>query len=167
MGRYMRGKVNAEIAFSGVGPKAANLQVFPDLVTVRTRISSVVATYSLSNYTPVADAGPWLVGLAHSDYSAAEIEEWIENTGSWEEGNLIQQEIADRKIREVGVFDDPDAAADSVVLNDGLPIKTKLNWILTIGQTLDVWVYNLGAASQSGATSANMACRGHANLWAT
>lgn len=88
--------------------------------------------------------GPIIVGLAHSDYTDAEIEAFVENTGSWGLGNKTQQEIAQRKIRIVGKF--PLALADEV-LNDGKPITTPLRFGLVTGQTIKFWAYNSGGSS--------------------
>lgn len=129
-------------------------------------MSSIVASWTLSNFTPVVNSGPLAVGYCHSDYSTPELEQYLENVDSWNEGNLVQQEIGRRKIRLVGIFEAPTAATESTVLNDGKPIKTKLNWLLSAGQTVNLFTYNLGSGSVS-TTIPKVAVRGHANLWAT
>ncbi len=149
---------------STLAPSTGNTEAFDETVNERTLVSSVVATYSMNNFTPVASAGPVLVLLAHSDYSSAEIEEFIENTGSWDEGDLVNQEIASRKIRKIGVFETIGDVTDEVVLNDGKPVKTKLNWILNQGQTLQMMGYNLGTAAFT-TTAPVVRADGHANLW--
>ncbi len=164
MGKYLRGSVDDEVGFAALAAKDVAEAAFDEVVNERTLVSSVVASYTLSNFTPIASAGPIVVGLSHSDYSSAEIEEWIETTGSWNETDLVQQEVASRKIRRIGVFETPDAATDSVALNDGRPMKTKLNWILNQGQTLNLWVYNSGAAAVA-TTTPVVHANGHANLW--
>ncbi len=165
MGKYIRGTVNETVS---LGATLASLtgvaEIFDEVVDERTLISSIVAAYSLGNWTPVAAAGPIMIGVAHSDYTLAEIEAFIETTGSWNETDLVQQEVAGRKIRRIGVFPSPRAVEDEVVLNDGKPIKTKLNWILTEGQSLQFWAYNTGTAAA--ATTGSVArAEGHANLW--
>lgn len=163
--RYIRGVVNAEEAFGAMAAKAANSTPFPEAVTEQARISSIVAQYSLENFTPTSGAGPIMVGVMHSDYTTTELEEFIENVSSWEEGNLVQsKEIGRRLIRIVGTFPTPASALVASVLNDGKPIKTKLNWPLSSGQTLRLWVYNLGTASVA-TTTPIAQCRGHCNLW--
>ncbi len=164
MGRYLRGAVDESLSMATLASKTLVLAIFDETVNERTLISSLVATWSLRNFTPIANAGPILVGVSHSDYTAAEIEAFIEATGSWNEGNMTQQEIAKRKIRRVGVFDTPDAAEDTAVLNDGKPIKTRLNWILLQGQSLNQWSYNLGSAAFATSTPV-VDMSGHANLW--
>ncbi len=152
-----------------IGTLAANTLVAlaaGGTVQERTLISSLVANHSIANWTPAADVGPLRIGVAHSDYTAAEIEEWIENTESWNEGNKTQQEIARRKIRQIGVFPSPGSANAVGVLNDGKPIKTKLNWILTQGQTIDIWAFNEGSAAFA-TTAPDYDVVGHVNLWPT
>lgn len=94
-----------------------------------------------------AGEGPIEVGVAHSDYSDAEIEEWLENTGSWDRGDLVSQEISRRKIRQVGVFN---GLVPEEVLNDGKPIRTRCKWGLITGQSLKIWAYNRSAAALAG-----------------
>ncbi len=105
-----------------------------------------------------------MVGVAHSDYTAAEIEEWIETTGSWDEGDLVQQEIAKRKIRRCGIFDGPSDANNTAVLNEGAARRTKCGWILNLGDGLNQWAYNMGTGDLA-TTSPVVRVQGHANLW--
>ncbi len=163
MGRYLRGSVDEDLVLGGLASKTVISVIFDETVNERTLVSSVVAAYSLAGWTLTTNDGPMLVGLAHSDYSDAEIEEFVEATGSWNEGDLVQQEISKRKIRRIGIFEEPDTDTDSVTLNDGKPIKTKMNWIVNQGQTLRVWAYNLGAGPIT--TGASIHVQGHANLF--
>ncbi len=164
MGKYIRGVVDTSLTLTTLGAKSAAKANFDNVVNERTLVSSIVAAYSLRNFTQGSDDGPIMVGLAHSDYDVAEIEELIENTGSWDEGNMISQEIAKRKIRIVGIFDVPANALEVSVLNDGKPIKTKLNWSLLQSQTVALWSYNLGASALA-TTVPVVQIEGHANLW--
>ncbi len=165
MGRYLRGNIDAVQPLATLGPVSLAKLDLSDTVSERTLISSIVATWSLNGWTPVTDAGPIVFGVAHSDYTATEIEEWMETGGMWAEGNKVSQEISRRKIRRIGVLQTPAAAEDSFVFNDGRPQKTKLNWILLGGQTLSTWAYNTGAAAVSGATGADVRANGHVNLF--
>lgn len=159
--RYLKGNVDEDLIISS-SAKIVTSGLFDETVNERTLISSIVATYSLENFTSGPGDGPMVVGIAHGDYSGTEIEETLESTDSWKEGDKVAQEIARRQIRTIGVFDDKDGAA-TVHLNDGKPIKTKLNWILTTGQTLRLWVYNSGSSALSTVPVAH--CQGHVNLW--
>ncbi len=163
MGRYIRGTIDEDHGYTALASKDVALTVFDETVNERTLVSSIVATYSNKGLTPEAGVGPIMVGICHSDYTAAEVEAFIETTGSWDEGDLVQQEVAARKIRRIGVFEE-DSALETETLNDGKPIKTKLNWILNQGQTLSLWTYNMGTAPVS--TTAPVAnAQGHVNLF--
>ncbi len=112
--------------------------VLTDTLAESAFLISVKLVWTLSNLTP--GEGPIEVGVAHSDYSDAEIEAWIENTGSWDPStDKVAQEIARRKIRLVGSFAGITAEE---VLNDGKPIKTTCKWQLTTGQSLKWWAYS-------------------------
>ncbi len=165
MGRYIHGSVQhtqvVPVPFTTLDLDSA---IFGEVVNERTLVSSIVATYTLSAVTPTIGVGPMICGVAHSDYTAAEIEQWLENATSWNEGNQIAQEVSKRKIRRIGAFAMADDQVDAVVLNDGKPIKTKLNWILTQGQSLTSWCYNAGLVSFV-TTTPTLTIIGKANLW--
>ncbi len=139
-------------------------------VTEKAWMSSVKATYSMSNYTPGADRGPIQVWLCHSDYSLAEIEEYIENTvsESWDEGDLIARErnSRGRRIKFVGAFQPTSTsiATDTHVLNGGRMITTKANWMLQTGKGAVFVYYNTGSAALA-TTDPEVNINGHANLW--
>ncbi len=158
MGRYLKGNVEDQVSLSTLGAGAVVLGIFDETVNERTRVSSLDGIWTLSEHT--AGEGPLVFGVAHSDYSSAEVLEWIDNTGSWNEGDLVNQEVAKRKIRQIGVFD---GLTTEETMNEGKPIKTKLNWILLQGQTLDMWVFNRNAAALTTGSLVNI--NGHCNLW--
>ncbi len=162
--RYLKGTFEVLGDVSALAGLDAAIFAVGNSVNERTFISSVKATYTLSNLTEGFSIGPIIVGVAHSDYTAAEIEEWIETGGSWDEGNLVRQEVAKRKIRQVGVFGTPAQALGIVSLNDGKPITTKCKWILLQAQSVVFWVYNSGSNNVA-TTSPELAVSGHANLW--
>ena len=163
--RYLKGAIDHTLSLGTLNSKVVISTNMGDTVNERTYVSSIRALWSLDNLTGNVSDGPILVGVAHSDYTSTEIEEWLETSNSWNEGDLVQQEVAKRKIRRVGIFNKEDIIpADAVVLNDGKPINTKCGWILLQGQTLKVWAYNLGASNLE-TTSPNVFVNGHANLW--
>ncbi len=164
--RYLKGSVLEELAISTLSPATLVSDTWDETVVERSLISSIVVSWALKDPTLVTADGPIIVGVAHSDYSDAEIEAVLEATGSWNEGDLVAQEIAKRKVRIIGTFEMFGAAADDhdvFVLNDGKPMKTKLNWILTTGDTLKMWAYNAGASQMTGTAKLN--ATGHANIW--
>ncbi len=163
MGRYIRGNIDLDFALGTLAPQDVVVQATQDTVNGRTLVSSVVATYTLQGYTVTDNVGPLQMGVAHPDYSDAEIEEWIELVTGWDEGDLISREKANRKIRRLGTFNPPlSIAAES--LNAGRPIKTRLNWILNQGTGLKFWTYNAGTVA-IGTTDPDVHVSGHANLW--
>ncbi len=107
-----------------------------------TFLISADLVWGLRGITP--GEGPIVVGLAHSDYSAAEIEEALEAITSWDEGDKVAQERRRRKVRTVGMFSGETATQ---VLNDGKPIKTKLGFAIAEGDTLAVWGWNKSGAT--------------------
>ncbi len=163
-GRYIKGNVDENLALDTLAGRTLIGAAFDEVVVERTLISSLVATYSLADFTNAAGDGPITVGIAHNDYSDAEIEEVIESVTSWDEGDLVGKEVANRKVRKIGTFQSDEVGVLGIdVLNDGMPIKSKLNWILTTGDTLRLWAYNEGTSAL--ATGSTIKCQGHANLW--
>lgn len=165
-GKYMKGQVHEELALGTLNGDTLIAQVMSDNVTERTRISSLVATYSLEAVTVSVNDGPIMVGIAHSDYSDAEIEAWIENANSWSQADLISREVSQRRIRRIGIFRLPVgmAAGVSWSLNSGRPVKTKLNWMLMENQSLKLWAFNLGSSALA-TTNPVVRAEGHVNLW--
>ncbi len=165
--RYLKGIVDEQLSIGTLAGRTMAKADFDDTVVSRTLVSSVEAIYALSDVTLGENIGPLMVGLAHSDYSFGEIEQVIENLGSWDEGSLPEQEISKRKVRIIGIFQRFATVTGAIyTLNDGKPIKVKLNWMLLPGQTLSLWAYNLGSAAYA-STVPELDCQGHANLWPT
>lgn len=162
---YLKGQIQNSLALSTLGGRAAVSGDVTDTVTEKAWLSSVKATWSLAKFIAGTDDGPIQIGLAHSDYTTAEILEWINQTASWDQGDRIGQEIAKRQIRRVGVFDTPPdlGVADTVVLNDGKPITTKCGWQLKTAESVKIWAFNQGSSAI--ATGAVVLSNGHANLW--
>ncbi len=160
---YMKGNIDENLLLGTLASKALVSDTFDESVIERTLVSSVVAAWVLDGM--VAGQGPILFGVAHSDYSDAEIEAVLETTGSWNAGDKVAQEIGKRLVRVIGEFvGQQGTGTDDIRFNDGKPVKTKLNWMLETGQTLKMWAYNVSAAALSTADPA-MRANGHANLW--
>ncbi len=107
------------------------------------RLMSVDASYSWVDIQAAIDDG-FTFGLAHSDYSAAEIEECLEAQGAIDIGDKVAQEQSNRLVREIGVIRSTPGGAvtGSAIFNNGIPEKTKLNWLMSTGDTLNVWIRN-------------------------
>ena len=123
-------------------------------------MSSIDCDYSLSNFTIAANVGPIEIGVAHGDYTLAEIQAWSDLSTGWDEGNKGSQEIAKRLIRTIGVFSGPEVTNAVSTFHE----KVKLNWILNQGLSLQFWFKNNGSAAIS-STDPNVNVQGHANLW--
>ncbi len=164
MRKYIRGNVSEQLTLTTLAAQTLVSVDFDEVTEERMLASSIVGSYSIRDFTPATGDGPVKIGIAHSDYSDAELEEWMEQTDSWDEGDLIGQEVAKRKIRTIGIFRNPDSATLTQVLKTGLPIKTKLNWILRTGQTLSLWAYNMGSSAFA-TTAPIVEIEGHVNLW--
>ncbi len=164
--KYIRGTVNEVMDLGTLAAVTAISQDFDESVEEKAWISSIVAAWALHRFTEATDDGPILVGLAHSDYTTAEIEAWIENSTSWKEGDKVGQELGRRKIVKVGIFQTEGSGAetDIMTLQDGKMIRTKLGWMLTTGQTVKQWAYNMGA-SPLATSDPRSFLEGYANLW--
>jgi len=106
--------------------------------TAQYRAMSLKGTWSISGLD--AADGPITVGWAHSDYTITEIKECIEAVASISPGDKIAQEKANRLVRVVGTF--VEGGDDN--LNNGKPVSTRLNWLITIGQQVNLFAYNDG-----------------------
>ncbi len=162
--RYLKGVIENRFTLGTLAPTTLLGDDISDSVVERAWLSSVKATWSMDQFTEGAGDGPILVGIAHSDYTDAEIEAWVEQTSSWEEADLVAQEVAKRKIRRVGTFGQTGPALSGMVLNGGKPITTKCGWMLASGQSIRIWAYNSGSSALA-TTSPAVVTSGHANLW--
>ncbi len=130
-----RVKVTPEIALATLASDTVDTVGLTAASTSPYRAISLKATWALSNLT--AGEGPITVGLAQSDYTITEIKECLEAAGAIDVGDLPAQEKANRYVRIVGTLNSANAS-----LNDGRPVKTKLNWKVDIGKFVNVFVYN-------------------------
>lgn len=162
--KYLKGNIDKRVSLGTLAGNTAVLSLVSDSVDEKAYLSSVKATYSLGEVTPLAGNGPCQIFIAHSDYSLAEVEEYIENVQSWSEGDMISQEIAKRKIRFVGAFETSDNPLDVTTMNDGKQITTKCGWMLTSGDTVAFAFYNSGGVAYA-TTDPEVTINGHANLW--
>lgn len=100
-------------------------------VTTECRVSRLKGTLLWNDAT---SGDQIFCGIAHSDYTDPEIEQWIESTGGVDFGNLIDGEISRRLIRNIGGMIAPDVPS--------LRFNQKLNWRLDEGDNLNIFVYN-------------------------
>ncbi len=164
--RYIRGALSHKLQLGTLAAGALISTTVTDTLPEEAWFSSIKAVFSLNKWTAGADDGPIWVGIAHSDYTTAEILEWVANTQSWDTDNKIQQEVARRKIRQIGMFstEGGDSGASNYVLNDGRQFRVKTGWMLGTGQTARFWAYNAGGSALA-TTDPAFRVHGHANLW--
>lgn len=133
-----KGPINASFALATLASNDVLSGNLAGTVDRNCRVTSIEATYSLHNLT--AGEGPVVVGVSHGDYTDAEIEEALEaGSGGWTKADKVSAEQANRLVREIGTFS---GEATEETLNEGRPIKTKLNWGLATGQQLKIWAWN-------------------------
>ncbi len=99
---------------------------------------------NMSLGTHVAGEGPLFVGVAHGDYSEAEILEWFSQSAGLTTANLIAREQSKRLIREIGVFS---GVGTEEVMNDGKTIRVPLKFRLQDGIGLTLFTVNLSGAT--------------------
>ncbi len=105
------------------------------------RLMSINASYSLANLGATADDGQEF-GVAHSDYTAAEIEQCLEAQGAIDVRAKIENEQANRLVRSIGQMTGAPGTGAGLSFNDGRPTTTKLNWAMGIGDKLVLWIRN-------------------------
>ncbi len=137
-----RVRITPEIAIGTLATDTALTSAISNTSPSAYRAISVIATWALAGVMDSTE-GPLTVGYAHSDYTVAEIKECLEAAASIDMGNKIAMEQGNRLIRIVGVLP---ARSGGSFLNDGKPIKTRLNWLITQGDTVNVFVFNENTA---------------------
>ncbi len=169
--RYLRGNINMLVNLGSTLAANTGIRFITGGTVLESAfLSSVRATYTMKSYTQIEDAGPILVFLCHSDFTLAEVEAYIEASGSesWDEGNIATKEIMTRgrRIRPLGAFQRASGVSSdsSWVLNEGRPVTTKCNWMLRTGQGVIYVFYNTGSAALA-TTDPEVNINGHANLW--
>ncbi len=163
--RYLRGTMDHKLQLATLAGNTLVGSDIGDSVNETTWVSSVKANYSIANYTPSVETGPFILGWAHSDYSDGEIEEWVEQANSWNVGDKVSQEQSRRLIRQIGTFETLPLTVSGVEsLNDGRMKTTKIGFMLESAQTLRFWVYNAGTAAVA-TSDPEIRVQGHANLW--
>ncbi len=148
-----RVRVTPELALGTLTTDTVITAVATGLATDTYRLISAKLSWTLTNLT--AGEGPITVGLVHSDYDVAEIKECLEAFGI-DQGDKIAQEQMDRLVRVVGTF----TGANST-LNDGRPIRTKLNWKIAIGKEVLIFAYSEDTATLTTGATVNAA----GNYW--
>ncbi len=138
-----RVRVNGTVGIGALASKDVGIGVVSAATVGTCRFMSVDCSYTWSDIAALIDDALEF-GIAHSDYTAAEIEECLEASGSMDIGDKVAQEQANRLVRSIGTMSpEGDANVDGGTKFDGgRRVKTKLNWLMSIGDTLTYWVRN-------------------------
>ncbi len=123
------------------------------------RLVSVNLAYQIADLGAIIDDAQEF-GLSHSDYSDAEVEECIEASASFDVGDKVSQERANRLVRSIGFMTGAPVADTSLYFKEGEKIRTKLNWKMALGDTLNIWVRN--GSDTIYTTGATIQCFGEA-----
>ncbi len=128
-------RVTPELSLSTLAADTALVVTMTGTSDSQYRAISIRGVWSVRLLT--AGEGPLTVGYAHGDYTVAEIKEALEATNAISRGDKIANEKSDRLVRIVGTFSGANAT-----LNDGRPIKTRLNWLMPVGEQINLFVFN-------------------------
>ncbi len=111
-------------------------------VAVREYLIGLKGPWAFDGFT--SGEGPVQFGVAHADYTSAEIEEALEAAGSWDLGNKVAQEQGKRLVRTIGIF----KPGDGEGFANGEPVWTKCGWYVESGDAaFQVWQRNLDLAA--------------------
>ncbi len=135
--------MNAILVAGALATKALVAGPGTAAVADKLRIISITATWQWAEIQAAIDGGLEF-GVSHGDYSAAEVEECLEASGSIDLGDKFAIEKSSRLVRTIGSMGGPTAGGTGAeaAFNDGKPVKTRLNWLLSAGDTLNIWARN-------------------------
>ncbi len=137
-------KVAAVVAIGALAPLDVTSGAGTSTTANTLRVMSVNCSYAISDLAAQIDDS-FEFGWAHSDYTDAQIEECLEASGTMDIGNKAKQEQANRFVRQVGTMNPTGLIASGgggFSFAGGERVKTKLNWLLAIGDSLTLWVRN-------------------------
>ncbi len=135
-------RINAAVTVGALASLTVVKGVIHASSTNMFRVISLNCSYSWSGIAAAIDDGMEF-GIAHSDYTAAEIEECLEASGAIDQGDKVAQEQANRLVRSIGIMSGSGPIVDGQrSFNEGRKQRTKLNWLLGIGDTLVLWMRN-------------------------
>ncbi len=156
MSKFVKIRVSTFVDLLAPVNGAAVLAALSSTMENEVRITSVSLTVGMRDHT--AGEGPMTFGVAHPDYTVAEIAEAL-GAAQTSPGRKIEQERGNRLVRELGVLSGLDTEEKG---NDGRPIRAKLNWLIPDGMVaLNFWVFNVSGATLT--TGTDVVVSGHLN----
>ncbi len=136
-----RVRISSTVALAALAPADVVAGAIGGTADMPLRIVSTRLTFSWIDKAAIDGAAEF--GLAHGDYTAAEIEECLEATTSMAMGDKIARERANRLVRVLGtITGNQVTAGGEAPANNGNPIKTKLNWLIPSGENISAWIKN-------------------------
>ncbi len=133
-------RVTSKLVLSALAALDVASGALTNVVTNKIRLITADFAYAWANVADIDDGMEF--GLAHSDYTSAEIEECLEAGAAFELGDKVAQERANRLVRSIGVMSGSGTDGSGMSFKDGERHKTKLNWLLGEGDSLNIWVRN-------------------------
>lgn len=134
--RLIKGQIDESVALSTLAAETGILAP-TDTVDDTSYLISTEMVFSIREHT--AGQGPLVLYWAHSDYTLAEIEEFIELQTGWGQADEVSKEISRRKVKLIGQFS---GSGTEEILNDGRLLKTKVGFVVSESQGLNLVVYN-------------------------
>ncbi len=104
-------------------------------------VNSVHLLWTIRGHT--GGEGPIEVGVAHGDYTTAELQEWA-TSNQFDPDDLIDKERNRRLVRSSGMF--PGLATEEA-LNNGTPLKTVVKFLIGDGKPFNIWALNSSGAT--------------------
>ncbi len=151
-GRRQRGIValpfNTQLALGTLADETiAKVSLTTDLAEDFFAVSTDI-TVSVEGHTATEDPLGW--GVAHDDYTVAELKEYVD-ANLTDPGQKIEQERARRKVRRGGVLHSMGGSQTELISNGGQEKRIPLRFSINDGNTLAGWVMNhSGAALTTG-----------------
>ncbi len=138
----------AQLPLGTLGSSTVVKQAVTAALETKQKMISVDCQFSIDNYTNTPLDGPLVVGFNHSDYTVGEVQEALDTPVS-NQGSRTEIERNRRWVRRVGTLVPigiNDGTIGSMVLRNGQPIRTKLNWVINDGDALEFFALNSGSS---------------------
>lgn len=134
--------VEADLGLATLAADTVQISTLCEALSEDFHAISMDSVWSMRGHT--AGEGPIAVGVAHGDFTAAEVEEYLE-LNYQDPHNKIDAERATRGrwIRTIAIFD---GVASDEKVNNGVNIRTKLNFLIE-DEGFNIWAWNKDSSS--------------------